>query len=157
MSPVNGCPAVVHLELREDVPGVGAQRVERDEQPAGDLRSGQPGVEQPQHLVQQLGVAVPTPGAAESNELRSRQIAQRIATLEIELSEERNPSIRERCVAEATLYLKGATLRAKDATESMSHTVNLVADELARQVKRHRDKRRGRRETARVEPRAAES
>ncbi len=67
-----------------------------------------------------------------------------LATLEIELSEERNPSIREKCVAEATLYLKGATLRAKDASESMSHTVNLVADELARQVKRHRDKRRGR-------------
>jgi ribosome-associated translation inhibitor RaiA len=39
----------------------------------------------------------------------------------------------------------------------MSHTVNLVADELARQVKRHRDKRRRRRETARVEPRPAES
>ena len=67
-----------------------------------------------------------------------------LATLEIELSEERNPSIREKCVAEATLYLKGATLRAKDASESMSHTVNLVADELARQVKRHRDKRRPR-------------
>src|SRR5688572_667462 len=79
-----------------------------------------------------------------------------LATLEIELSEERNPSIREKCVAEATLYLKGARLRAKDASESMSHTVNLVADELARQVKRHRDKRRGRRESARVELRPAE-
>ena len=90
-----------------------------------------------------------------------------LATLEIELSEERNPSIREKCVAEATLYLKGATLRAKDASESMSHTVNLVADELARQVKRHRDKRRGRRQRSdqnlaepgsatRVEPRPAE-
>jgi putative sigma-54 modulation protein len=80
-----------------------------------------------------------------------------LATLEIELSEERNPSIREKCVAEATLHLKGATLRAKDSSESMSHTVNLVSDELARQVKRHRDKRRGRRESARVEPRPAES
>ena len=80
-----------------------------------------------------------------------------LATLEIELSEERNPSIRDKCVVEGTLFLKGATLRAKDASESMSHTVNLVADELARQVKRHRDKRRGRRESARVEPRAAES
>ncbi len=80
-----------------------------------------------------------------------------LATLEIELSQERNPSIREKCVAEATLFLKGATLRAKDSSESMSHTVNLVADELARQVKRHRDKRRGRRESTRVEPRPAES
>ena len=80
-----------------------------------------------------------------------------LATLEIELSEERNPSIRAKSVAEATLFLKGATLRAKDASESMGHTVNLVADELARQVKRHRDKRRGRRESTRVEPRPAES
>jgi putative sigma-54 modulation protein len=44
-----------------------------------------------------------------------------LATLEIELSEEKNPSIRDKCVAEATLFLKGATLRAKDASESMSH------------------------------------
>jgi putative sigma-54 modulation protein len=75
-----------------------------------------------------------------------------LATLDIELSQERNPSIREKCVAEATLHLKGATLRAKDASESMSHTVNLVADELARQVKRHRDKRRRRREARAVTP-----
>ena len=73
-----------------------------------------------------------------------------LATLEIELLGGENPSIREKCVAEATLYLKGATLRAKDASESMTHTVNLVADELARQVKRHRDKRRG--DAARAPP-----
>jgi putative sigma-54 modulation protein len=79
-----------------------------------------------------------------------------LATLEIELSEEKNPSIRAKDVAEATLYLKGVTLRAKDASESMAHTVNLVADELARQVKRHKDKRRGRREAPRAEPRPAE-
>jgi len=80
-----------------------------------------------------------------------------LATLEVELCEERNPSIRQKQVAEATLYLKGVTLRAKDASESMTHTVNLVADELARQVKRHREKRRGRRGTPSVEPRPAES
>jgi putative sigma-54 modulation protein len=49
-------------------------------------------------------------------------------------------------VAEATLYLKGVTLRAKDASRDLNHSVNLVADELGRQVKRHRDKRRKRRE-----------
>jgi putative sigma-54 modulation protein len=86
----------------------------------------------------------------------ARQVSP-LAVLELELSEERNPSIRESQVAEATLYLKGVTLRAHDASESMVHTVNLVADELARQVKRHREKRRGRREPARVEPRPAES
>ena len=69
-----------------------------------------------------------------------------LAVLEIELSEERNPANPDQMVAEATLYLKGVTLRAKDASRDTKHSINLVADELARQVKRHRDKRRRRRE-----------
>ena len=69
-----------------------------------------------------------------------------LATLDVVLSEERNPSIAEREVVEATLYLKGVTLRAHDASREMAHSLNLVVDELARQVKRHRDKRRKRRE-----------
>jgi len=69
-----------------------------------------------------------------------------LATLEVELSEERNPANPDHMVAEATLYLKGVTLRAKNATRDSKHSINLVADELARQVKRHRDKRRKRRE-----------
>jgi putative sigma-54 modulation protein len=70
-----------------------------------------------------------------------------LATLEIELSEERNRANPDQMVAEATLYLKGVTLRAKNASKDAKHSINLVADELARQVKRHRDKRRKRRES----------
>jgi putative sigma-54 modulation protein len=70
-----------------------------------------------------------------------------LAVLEIELCSERNPANPESQVAEATLYLKGVTLRAKDASPDLRHSVNLVADELTRQVKRHRDKRRKRRES----------
>ena len=69
-----------------------------------------------------------------------------LAVLEVELSEERNPANPESHVAEATLHLKGVTLRAKDASRDLNHSVNLVAEELGRQVKRHRDKRRKRRE-----------
>jgi putative sigma-54 modulation protein len=69
-----------------------------------------------------------------------------LAVLEIEVSKERNPANPENMVAEATLYLKGVTLRAKDASRDLTHSVNLVADELGRQVKRHREKRRKRRE-----------
>jgi putative sigma-54 modulation protein len=79
-----------------------------------------------------------------------RQISA-LAELEIELKEERNPSIRESCVAEATLHLKGTTLRACERSDDMSHSINLVAEDLHRQVKRHRDKRRGRRETAKAQ------
>ena len=75
----------------------------------------------------------------------ARQVSP-LAELEVELTEERNPAIKESQVAEATLHLKGVTLRAKDASRDLNHSVNLVADELGRQVKRHRDKRRKRRE-----------
>ena len=70
-----------------------------------------------------------------------------LAELEVEVMEERNPAIAESQVAEVTLHLKGVTLRARDASRDMTHSINLCADELARQVKRHRDKRRKRRES----------
>ncbi|MHB1467656.1 MAG: ribosome hibernation-promoting factor, HPF/YfiA family [Solirubrobacteraceae bacterium] len=82
-------------------------------------------------------------------ERRLGKIARQVSPLahaEIELFTERNPSIAECEVAEATLHLKGVTLRARERSHDMQHSVNLVADELARQVKRHREKRRHRRE-----------
>jgi putative sigma-54 modulation protein len=75
-----------------------------------------------------------------------RQVSE-LAELEVEVFEERNPAIAESQVAEATLHLKGVTLRAREASHDMLHAVNVVSDELARQVKRHRDKRRKRRES----------
>jgi putative sigma-54 modulation protein len=75
-----------------------------------------------------------------------RQVSE-LATLEVELSEERNRANPDQMVAEATLYLKGVTLRAANASRDIKHSINLIADELARQVKRHRDKRRKRRES----------
>ena len=69
-----------------------------------------------------------------------------LARLEVELCEERNPANPDSQIAEATLELKGTTLRAREATRDMEHSINLVADELSRQVKRHRDKRRARRD-----------
>ena len=79
----------------------------------------------------------------------ARQVSP-LARMEVELSQERNPSIRDSQVCEATLFLKGVTLRARDAAESQVHAINLVEEELSRQVKRHRDKRRGRREAAKA-------
>jgi putative sigma-54 modulation protein len=70
-----------------------------------------------------------------------------LAVLEIELSEERSLANPECMKAAATLHVKGTTLRACDCSRDMAHSVNLVADELAIQVKRHRDKRRKRRES----------
>jgi len=74
-----------------------------------------------------------------------RQVSE-LAELEVELFQERNPAIADSQVAEATLHLKGTTLRARDASPDIVHSINMVADELAVQVKRHREKRRKRRE-----------
>jgi putative sigma-54 modulation protein len=79
----------------------------------------------------------------------AKQVSE-LAELQVELMEEKNPSIRDRQVAEATLRLKGTTLRAREAADNMAHAVNLLAEDLARQVKKHRDKRRGRRRSARA-------
>ncbi len=75
----------------------------------------------------------------------SRQVSE-LAELEVELFVERNPANPDCYVAEATLHLKGVTLRARDASPELKHSINLCSDEVARQVKRHRVKRRKRRE-----------
>ncbi|MHB8690058.1 MAG: ribosome hibernation-promoting factor, HPF/YfiA family [Solirubrobacteraceae bacterium] len=75
----------------------------------------------------------------------SRQVSE-LAELEVEVFEERNPAIAESKVAEATLHLKGVTLRARESSRDLVHSINLVSDEIAVQVKRHREKRRRRRE-----------
>src|SRR5438046_6309197 len=83
----------------------------------------------------------------------SRQVST-LAELEVELSEERNPRVAASQVAEATLHLKGVTLRARATASSMVSAINEIAEDLARQVKRHREKKRGRRGTQAPAPAA---
>jgi putative sigma-54 modulation protein len=88
-------------------------------------------------------------------EKRFEKIARQVsplARLEVEVWEERNPKIKDSQVVEVTLHLKGTLLRAREASQSVTRSVNAVADELARQVKRHRDKRRSRRDAAKAQP-----
>jgi ribosome hibernation promoting factor len=72
------------------------------------------------------------------------------AILEVELGEEKNPRISDRMVAEATLGLKGVTLRAKEASPDMVHSIHELAEDIRRQVKKHRDKRRKRHTTRKM-------
>ena len=84
----------------------------------------------------------------------ARQVSD-LAQLDIEISRERNPRVADCYVAEATLYLKGITLRASDRSHGVTHAVNLMVDDLSRQVKRHREKLRRRREAHRASARTA--
>lgn len=78
-----------------------------------------------------------------------RQVSE-LATLDVEIYEERNPSITDSQVAEATLRLKGVTLRAKEASPEMAHTIHHLAEDIRRQVKKHRELRRKRSQTRRA-------
>jgi putative sigma-54 modulation protein len=94
------------------------------------------------------------PDLKDQIEKRFAKIAKQVppdALLEVELIEEKNPKLAKASqVAEATLHLKGTVLRGREASPSITQSINKVADELARQVKRHREKRSGRRESAKL-------
>src|SRR4051812_45683354 len=65
--------------------------------------------------------------------------------VELELAVERNPSISQSQVAEATIWTKGPVLRARESSTDMYASIDLVADKLERQVKKYRARRqRGR-------------
>jgi putative sigma-54 modulation protein len=64
------------------------------------------------------------------------------AQVEVELSMERNPSIAEAHVAEATVWSKGPTVRARESAADMKASIDRLVRTLERQVKRARNKRR---------------
>jgi putative sigma-54 modulation protein len=64
------------------------------------------------------------------------------ARLELELHVEKNPSISQNQVAEATVWTKGPVLRARESSTDMKASIDLLVDKLERQARRYRDKRR---------------
>src|SRR6266702_1741849 len=69
----------------------------------------------------------------------------KLVRVEVELAVERNPSISDNQVAEATVWLKGHTLRAREATRDMKASIDELTEKLLRQIKDERDKRAARR------------
>jgi len=64
------------------------------------------------------------------------------ARLELELHVEKNPSISQNQVAEATIWTKGPVLRARESSTDMKASIDLLVEKLERQARRYRDKRR---------------
>src|SRR5215475_2777870 len=75
----------------------------------------------------------------------NKQLAEQ-TQVEVELSEQHNPRIADSQIAEATIFTKGPTLRAREASSDMKASIDQLVDKLERQVKRYREMRR-------VEPR----
>jgi putative sigma-54 modulation protein len=62
--------------------------------------------------------------------------------VELELLVEKNPSISDNHVAEATVWTKGPVLRARESSGDMKASIDQLVNKLERQVKRYREKRR---------------
>ena len=69
----------------------------------------------------------------------------KLARVEVELAVEKNPSIAENQVAEATVWIKGHTLRAREATRDMKASIDELSEKLLRQVKDERDRKASKR------------
>ena len=70
-----------------------------------------------------------------------RHLHDEATRVELELTAERNPSISDSQIAEATIWTKGLVLRAREASTDMRAAIDLVVDKLERQARRYREKR----------------
>jgi putative sigma-54 modulation protein len=90
-----------------------------------------------------------TPSIRAYAERKLRKLEKQLAEqtqVEVELSEQRNPSIAESHIAEGTIFTKGPTLRAREESNDMKASIDQLVEKLERQVKKYRERRR-------VEPR----
>ena len=62
--------------------------------------------------------------------------------VELELAVERNPSISQNQIAEATIWTKGPVLRARETSSDMRASIDQLVDKLERQAQRYRERRR---------------
>jgi putative sigma-54 modulation protein len=85
-----------------------------------------------------------TPSLRQYAEVKLGKLDKQLAEqtqVELELSEEKNPSIQANHIAEGTIFTKGPTLRAREAGRDIRMAIDQLVDNLERQVKRYREKR----------------
>lgn len=78
-------------------------------------------------------------------EKRLGRLEKRLPTstrVEVELQVEKNPSIADSQIAEATIWTKRRPLRAHAAASDMREAIDLLTDKLERQAVRYKDKLR---------------
>ncbi|HIK30611.1 MAG TPA: ribosome-associated translation inhibitor RaiA [Oscillatoriales cyanobacterium M59_W2019_021] len=70
--------------------------------------------------------------------------------VDVNLSVERNPRITTSQSAEVTIYANGAVIRAQESSESMYASIDLVANKIARQLRKYKEKRNDKKTHAQV-------
>ncbi|MBN3950881.1 MAG: ribosome-associated translation inhibitor RaiA [Nostoc sp.] len=61
--------------------------------------------------------------------------------VDVHLSVARNPRISTRQAAEVTIYANGSVIRAEESSESLYASIDLVADKIARQLRKYKERR----------------
>lgn len=68
-----------------------------------------------------------------------------LTEVDVHLSVEKNPRINPaKQVAEVTMYVNGAVVRAQESSENLYASIDLVADKIARQLRKYKEKRQDR-------------
>ena len=83
--------------------------------------------------------------------LQQRQIDE-VTRVELELLVEKNPSIPEPCIAEATVFTRGPVIRARESSTDMYAAIDLVTDKLSARSRSTTTRRIARRATATTSP-----
>jgi putative sigma-54 modulation protein len=66
---------------------------------------------------------------------------QLITEVDVHLSVARNPRINAKQIAEVTIYVNGSVVRSEEGSESLYASIDLVADKIARQLRKYKEKR----------------
>ncbi|WP_009634212.1 ribosome hibernation-promoting factor, HPF/YfiA family [Synechocystis sp. PCC 7509] len=61
--------------------------------------------------------------------------------VDVHLSVARNPRISSKQSAEVTIYANGSVIRAEESSESLYASIDLVADKIARQLRKYKERR----------------
>ena len=61
--------------------------------------------------------------------------------VDVHLSVARNPRINSKQAAEVTIYASGSVIRAEESSESLYASIDLVADKIARQLRKYKERR----------------
>lgn len=61
--------------------------------------------------------------------------------VDVHLSVARNPRINPNQAAEVTIYANGSVIRAEESSESLYASIDLVADKIARQLRKYKERR----------------
>jgi len=72
--------------------------------------------------------------------------------VDVHLSVARNPRISTKQAAEVTIYANGSVIRAEESSENLYASIDLVADKIARQLRKYKERRQDKKTHSQFKP-----